>query len=60
MAPRGYSEDPSLDAKVYEALHIAHLYERAGELPRARDLFQRVRNADPDFADVQLRLRALR
>lgn len=31
VAPRGYSEDPSLDAKVYEALHIAHLYERAGE-----------------------------
>jgi glycosyltransferase involved in cell wall biosynthesis len=31
VAPRGYSEDPSLDAKVWEALHIAHLYERAGE-----------------------------
>jgi glycosyltransferase involved in cell wall biosynthesis len=31
IAPRGYSEDPSLDAKVWEALHIAHLYERAGE-----------------------------
>jgi glycosyltransferase involved in cell wall biosynthesis len=27
----GYSEDPGLDAKVWEALHIAHLYERAGE-----------------------------
>jgi len=31
VAPRGYSEDPSLDAKVWEALHIAHLFERAGE-----------------------------
>jgi glycosyltransferase involved in cell wall biosynthesis len=31
IAPRGYSEDPSLDAKVWEALHIAHLFERAGE-----------------------------
>ena len=31
VAPRGYSEDPSLDAKVWEALHIAHLYERAGD-----------------------------
>jgi glycosyltransferase involved in cell wall biosynthesis len=31
VVPRGYSEDPSLDAKVWEALHIAHLYERAGE-----------------------------
>jgi glycosyltransferase involved in cell wall biosynthesis len=31
VAPRGYSEDPGLDAKVWEALHIAHLFERAGE-----------------------------
>src|SRR5687768_7635393 len=31
VAPRGYSEDPSLDAKVWEALHIAHCFERAGE-----------------------------
>ncbi len=31
VAPRGYSEDPTLDAKVWEALHIAHLFERAGE-----------------------------
>ena len=31
VAPRGYSEDPSLDAKVLEALHIAHCFERAGD-----------------------------
>ena len=31
VVPRGYSEDPSIDAKVAEALHIAHLFERAGE-----------------------------
>src|SRR6187549_3041039 len=31
LAPRGYSEDSSLDPKVWEALHIAHLFERAGE-----------------------------
>ena len=31
VAPRGYAEDPSLDAKVWEALHIAHVFERAGE-----------------------------
>jgi glycosyltransferase involved in cell wall biosynthesis len=31
VAPRGYSEDPELDAKVWEALHIAHCFERAGE-----------------------------
>lgn len=28
----GYEEDPSLDAKVCEALHIAAAFERAGEL----------------------------
>jgi glycosyltransferase involved in cell wall biosynthesis len=30
-APRGYSEDPELDPKVWESLHIAALFERAGE-----------------------------
>jgi glycosyltransferase involved in cell wall biosynthesis len=30
-APTGYSEDQSLDAKVWEALHIAAAFERAGE-----------------------------
>ena len=29
VAPRGYSEDPSLDAKVWEIQHIAHLFEQA-------------------------------
>ena len=31
VVPRGYSEDASLDAKVCEALHIAHCFERAHE-----------------------------
>lgn len=30
-APTGYSEDPSLDAKVWECLHISALFERAAE-----------------------------
>jgi glycosyltransferase involved in cell wall biosynthesis len=30
-APTGYSDDPTLDAKVWEALHIATVFERAGE-----------------------------
>ena len=29
VAPRGYAEDPSLDAKVYECLHVAAAFERA-------------------------------
>ena len=31
VIPQGYSEDQSLNAKVWEALHIAHCFERAGE-----------------------------
>ena len=30
-APRGYEEDLTLDAKVYEGLHIAAAFERAGD-----------------------------
>ena len=29
ICPRGYSEDESLNPKVWEALHIAHCFERA-------------------------------
>ena len=31
VAPAAYSEDPTLDAKVWEALHVAHVFERAAE-----------------------------
>jgi glycosyltransferase involved in cell wall biosynthesis len=31
VCPAPYSEDPSIDAKVWEMLHVAHLFERAGE-----------------------------
>ncbi len=30
-APRGYSEDPGLDPKVWECLHISEVFERAEE-----------------------------
>jgi tetratricopeptide (TPR) repeat protein len=39
---------------------LADLYERAGDVPRARELFARVDGADPDAFDVRARLRALR
>jgi tetratricopeptide (TPR) repeat protein len=42
------------------AYALADLYERAGDLPRARELFQRVAVSDPEFVDVQARLQALR
>ncbi len=30
-APRGYSEDPDIDAKVWECLHISAVFERASD-----------------------------
>jgi tetratricopeptide (TPR) repeat protein len=42
------------------AYALADLYERAGDAPRARELFGRVAASDPDFVDIQARLRALR
>ena len=38
-APTGYSEDPSLDAKVWEALHIAAVFERADEFDLIQNSF---------------------
>ncbi len=38
---------------------LADLYERAGELPRARDLFSQIAAVDPEAYDVRQRLRAL-
>jgi tetratricopeptide (TPR) repeat protein len=38
---------------------LAALYERAGEVPRARELFARLAHADPGFGDVAERLDAL-
>jgi tetratricopeptide (TPR) repeat protein len=39
---------------------LADLYERAGDIPRARDLFNRVASIDPDAFDIRQRVRALR
>lgn len=39
---------------------LGDLEERAGNVPRARSLFERVRRDDPQFADVAERLAALR
>jgi tetratricopeptide (TPR) repeat protein len=38
---------------------LADLYDRSGDLPRARALFTRVRDAQPGFGDVEERLAAL-
>lgn len=31
VCPAPYSEDPAVDAKAWEMLHVAHVFERAGE-----------------------------
>ena len=38
-APTGYSEDPALDAKVWEALHISAVFERAAEFDLIHNSF---------------------
>ena len=38
-APTGYSEEPELDAKVWEALHISAVFERAGEFDLIHNSF---------------------
>jgi hypothetical protein len=42
------------------AYALADLRERAGDLPQARSLFERIRAFDPEFGDVVERVRALR
>jgi glycosyltransferase involved in cell wall biosynthesis len=38
-APTGYSEDPALDVKVWEALHISSVFERAAEFDLIHNSF---------------------
>ncbi len=38
-APTGYSEDPALDPKVWESLHIAAVFERADEFDLIHNSF---------------------
>ena len=42
------------------AYALADLYERAGDVPKARQLFGIVASADPELGDAEARLRALR
>lgn len=39
VVPHGYSEDPDADPKVSECLHIAHVFERAGEFDLIHNSF---------------------
>jgi tetratricopeptide (TPR) repeat protein len=53
-----FPKNPKLH-HLRRAYALADVYERLGEVPRARDLFGRIRAADPSFADVGRRLHAL-
>lgn len=53
--PRGRPR--TQDLRVWYAL--ADLYERAGDLPRARELFARVVNSDEELSDAAGRLESL-
>ncbi len=47
------------DRHVRQWYLLADLYERAGDIPRAREYFERILRADPEAYDVAERLRAL-
>ena len=61
----GTLERKGTDVKRVQEHHLrlwyalADLYERAGEVPRARMLFERVAKREPGFADVAERLATL-
>ena len=48
------------DNHLRRAYALADLYERAGDVPRARDLFAQIVAVDPEFSDAGIRLRSLR
>ncbi len=49
-----------LDRHLRQWYALADLYERSGDLPRAREWFQKVVAADPELSDAAERLAALR
>ena len=51
-APTGYSEDPGLSAKVWEALHISAVFERAGEFDVIHNSFDFLPLTYSDLVDT--------
>ena len=56
---RGVTKKPR-DYHLRQWYALADLYERAGDFPRARELFRRLASHDPEAFDTAERLRALR
>lgn len=55
--PVGVKNPKDFHLRLWYAL--GNLYERAGDLPRARELFRRIIGHDADFADAEVRYDAL-
>ena len=51
-APTGYSEDPGLSAKVWEALHISAVFERAAEFDLIHNSFDFLPLTYSDLVDT--------
>ncbi len=51
-SPTGYSEDPTLDAKVWEALHISAVFERAEEFDLIHNSFDFLPLVFSDLVDT--------
>lgn len=54
VCPRPYSEDPTIDAKVWELLHVSHVFERAGEFDLIHNQADFVPLAFSRFVDTPL------
>ncbi len=61
LLEKGWKRPPRpRDHHLRRAYALADLYERSGDLPRARALFDWVVSTDPDFVDAERRLANLR
>ncbi|HLN07146.1 MAG TPA: hypothetical protein VK217_12760, partial [Acidimicrobiales bacterium] len=59
LGPSGKSLRHPDECHLRQWYALGDLYERAGDLPRARELFARVASFAPDLFDAQDRLAAL-
>ena len=54
VCERPYSEDPSIDAKVWECLHIAELFKRADEFDLIHNQYDFLPLSYSDFTEVPI------
>jgi glycosyltransferase involved in cell wall biosynthesis len=54
VCPRGYEEDPDIDPKVWQALHIAHAFELSGQVDLLHNHFDFVPLTYSRLVDVPI------